>query len=132
MCRTAREDEKDISKSKPDFVDRVPLTSAFEKAFSDFKKEMNSGSIKVIYYYGVGGIGKSTLLAKIKDDILAKNSDKNDEKETSRRIVDSFSDTIGLIGEKKSNAPVKNLVVYYDMANSTERVDIIFKLKNLH
>ena len=131
MSEKAVADEKDISKSKSEFVDRVPLTSAFEAELSKFKKEMNSGSIKVINYYGVGGIGKSTLLAKIKDDILDKNSDKNDEKETSRSIVDSISDTIGLFGEKETNAPAKNLVVYYDMDNSTERVDIIFKLKTL-
>ena len=65
------ENPKDI------FVDRYDLTGGFEVKLAAFKKNMSvdgERKIQVISYYGLSGVGKSTVLDKIKKDYLDKDN----------------------------------------------------------
>ncbi len=72
------------------FTDREEPQKAFWRKYDSFN--VNNGEHDIIHYYGVGGIGKSTLLKKIRDDLLKKESfdvfmKKADEWETSHMCV---------------------------------------------
>jgi hypothetical protein len=133
--RVAKKRKKDLSKLKMEFVGRDELTGAFEKSYSNFKDIMNNGedNLRVISYWGAGGIGKSTLLEHIKKDFLDQHYNKNNTKENSCNKSSFFSDTINLLRNDNDEIPSNNLSVYYDFgykSDSTERVTIIFTLKN--
>jgi len=132
MGRTAKYHEKDFSTLKEEFVGRDELIDDFKKYYSDFKDIMNNeeDNIRVISYYGIGGIGKSTLLEHIKKDFLDKHDSRNSIKKKTCNIQSFFSDTTNLFMENNVEIPANNLSVYYDMGYSTDRVDILFKLKN--
>ena len=52
------------------FTDREKPREAFWKSYSQYKETMRGeGEVKVLAYYGIGGIGKSTLLQKLQEEI---------------------------------------------------------------
>ena len=54
-----------FSNEKEIFADRVEPRKAFWSAYYSVDKD----DIRVINYYGVGGIGKTTLLKKIAEEV---------------------------------------------------------------
>lgn len=52
------------------FTDRKEYRDAFRDAYETVKSELNCESdVHVLYYYGIGGIGKTHLLNKLKDEL---------------------------------------------------------------
>lgn len=49
-----------------EFTDREEPRAAFWNKYNSFKSEMAEGNVRVISYYGIGGIGKSSLLKKLR------------------------------------------------------------------
>lgn len=139
-------DDNNLSNTKGVFVDRVDITSSFEKKIADFKKNMSMDGerkIQVISYYGLGGIGKSTLLDKIKKDYLDKDhtinnkedNNKNNQKDNSWSLAGIQSWGSSFFRKNNDDTPSCNKPVYsmgvcYDMGKSTDIDEIIFSLKN--
>ena len=44
------------------FTDREEPRKSFWKKYDEFKSIMHDGDVRVLAYYGIGGIGKSSLL----------------------------------------------------------------------
>ncbi|MBR5539443.1 MAG: tetratricopeptide repeat protein [Clostridia bacterium] len=63
-----------------EFTDREEPRAAFWNKYNSFKTEMADGNVRVISYYGIGGIGKSSLLKKLRCEM--------DERIKSPRYVD--------------------------------------------
>ena len=70
MPKYIKEDDVKIIKATREFTDREEPRKAFWEKYNS----VNDKEIKVISYYGFGGIGKSTLLLKLKDELLEKES----------------------------------------------------------
>ena len=56
------------------FTDREAPRSAFWRKYATIKNTLDSGNIHVLTYYGIGGIGKSSLLKKLMEEIAEKNN----------------------------------------------------------
>ncbi len=54
------------------FTDREEPQKAFWEKYNSLN--VNNGEHDIIHYYGIGGIGKSTLLKKIRDDLIKKDN----------------------------------------------------------
>ena len=98
MGRTAKNNKNYFSKFEMGFVGRDKIIGDFEVSYSKFKDIMNDNedNVRVISYYGPGGIGKSTLLEHIKKDFLDKN---NNIKEKSCNKPSFLSDTVNFFRE---------------------------------
>ena len=57
--------QNSISQASRIFTDREEPRKSFWKKYKEFKNVMHDGDIKVLAYYGIGGIGKSSLLNKL-------------------------------------------------------------------
>lgn len=68
MPKYIKEDDVKIIKATREFTDREEPRKAFWEKYNS----VNDKEIKIISYYGFGGIGKSTLLLKLKDELLEK------------------------------------------------------------
>lgn len=66
--------KKPISRANKIFTDREEPRAAFWKKYDLFKKGLQNddGDIQVLSYYGIGGIGKSSLLKKLQQEISEK------------------------------------------------------------
>jgi len=61
------------------FTDRVEPRKAFWDTVHHYKENMDAGienDVCLLTYYGIGGIGKSTLLHKLEDEIIEYSSEK--------------------------------------------------------
>ena len=56
------------------FTDREEPQKAFWEKYDSLN--VNNGEHDIIHYYGIGGIGKSTLLKKLRDDLSKKGNDR--------------------------------------------------------
>ncbi len=52
-----------------EFTDREEPRAAFWSKYNTFKNEMLDGNVAVLTYYGIGGIGKSHLLKKLRQEM---------------------------------------------------------------
>ena len=65
--------KREIPKATKIFTDREEPRATFWKNYKHFKQEMQSdGEIRVLAYYGIGGIGKSSLLNRLQEEIEEK------------------------------------------------------------
>ena len=74
MPKFIEEDEPIIQvKAIKEFTDREEPRKVFWDKYNKIANEMNvANPIQVISYYGVGGIGKSSLLHKLNDELEEK------------------------------------------------------------
>lgn len=61
-------------KAIKEFTDRAEPRKVFWEKYEE-KKNDNNNKISVITYYGMGGIGKSTLLRKLVEEVKEKYAD---------------------------------------------------------
>ncbi|MBN2898015.1 MAG: hypothetical protein JXO44_04480 [Clostridia bacterium] len=98
---------KERDKANKIFTDRVEPRKAFWDTYSNYKAVMDSqeeNDICLLTYYGIGGIGKTTLLHKLEDEI--------EDYKAVQRI--------------KENVPY----VYYDFDWGTGKVKVLEKLRD--
>ena len=65
MGKKVRTQEESALQASRIFTDREEPRKSFWKCYNHFKENMKEGDIKVLVYYGVGGIGKSSLLRQL-------------------------------------------------------------------
>ncbi|SHL65719.1 Tetratricopeptide repeat-containing protein [Fibrobacter sp. UWT2] len=65
MGKKIRTQEASIPQASRIFTDREEPRKSFWKCYNHFKENMKDGDAKVLVYYGVGGIGKSSLLKQL-------------------------------------------------------------------
>jgi hypothetical protein len=90
------------------FTDRVEPRKAFWNKYNLYKENMNQGisnDIQILTYYGIGGVGKSTLLHKLQEEL------------------ESFI--------KKENTKFQIPYVYYDFDTNSSKLGILVNLKIL-
>ena len=57
--------QESVKQASRIFTDREEPRKSFWKNYNSFKSKMDDGEVKVLAYYGIGGIGKSSLLRKL-------------------------------------------------------------------
>ena len=57
--------QESVKQASRIFTDREEPRKSFWKNYNSFKSKMEDGEVKVLAYYGIGGIGKSSLLHKL-------------------------------------------------------------------
>ena len=61
---------REIPKANKIFTDREEPRTSFWNIYNNYKSEMYSNQeVKVLSYYGIGGIGKSTLLNRLQEEM---------------------------------------------------------------
>ena len=64
---------KEITKATRKFTDREQPRKVFWDKYDSMKQNLHElDDIYIITYYGVGGIGKSTLLRKLENELIEK------------------------------------------------------------
>ena len=59
MGKKVRTHESSVPQASRIFTDREEPRKSFWKCYNRFKENMKDGDVKVLVYYGVGGIGSS-------------------------------------------------------------------------
>jgi len=100
-------DAKQLIKANKIFTDRVEPRKAFWDTYFSYKNNMDTGignDIKLLTYYGIGGIGKTTLLHKIASEI----------------------------DEYKEDQDIKEHVphIYYDFDWGTNKISVLEKMRD--
>lgn len=72
MLRSKQIQLLDKKRALAKFTDRKILTSEFEKIYTSIKYRVNDFNPNVIFFYGLGGIGKSRLINEIKNNLKSK------------------------------------------------------------
>ena len=67
--------KRQVEKANKVFTDRKEPRKSFWDRYNQFEEQMNEeGDISVLAYYGIGGIGKTTLLKKLIEELKEHNS----------------------------------------------------------
>ena len=106
---TLEDSSKEKSRSKKAFVDRVIPIRCFERELNELREDKDAFS--VLYYWGVGGIGKTHLM-----EHLLREADNSSD---SSMLIDTMP---ALLGEDQ-------LRVKYSLDISTNEVEVLYRLR---
>ena len=106
---TLEDSSKEKNKNKKAFVDRVVPIQCFERELNELREDHDAFS--VLYYWGVGGIGKTHLM-----EHLLREADHSSD---STMLIDTMP---ALLGEDQ-------LRVKYSLDISTNEVEVLYRLR---
>ena len=93
--------QESVKQASRIFTDREEPRKSFWKSYNDFKNKMEEGEVKVLAYYGIGGIGKSSLLRKLITEM--------DESKTTGKIKESLHVYFDLNVKQESRSVLENI-----------------------
>lgn len=93
--------QESVKQASRIFTDREEPRKTFWKNYNDFKNKMDEGDVKVLAYYGIGGIGKSSLLRKLITEM--------DESKTTGKIKESLHVYFDFNVKQESRSVLENI-----------------------